>query len=107
MQIRLSSAILKKGLSVRATEEVVRRTAGASNRARPKKAAADNLDPNAKAFEAKLRRELGTQVRLVPKAGGDEGVLEIEYYSLADLDRITDLLIHGRDVHRTAGQGPA
>lgn len=102
-QVRLATLIIKKGLSVRTTEDLVRK-AGGESRARAPRGTATHADPNVKAFEAKLRRELGTQVRVKSKAGLSEGVLEIEYYSLADLNRITELLIHGRDVHRTAGQ---
>lgn len=102
-QARLATLIIKKGLSVRATEDLVRK-AGGESRARAPRATATQTDPNVKAFEARLRRELGTQVRVKSKPGLNEGVLEIEYYSLADLNRITELLIHGRDVHRTAGQ---
>ena len=103
-QLRLATLIIKKGLSVRATEDLVRRAAGEGGAQTPRATAAARTDPNVKAFEAKLRRELGTQVRVKAKPGLNEGVLEIEYYSLADLNRITELLMHGRDVHRTAGQ---
>lgn len=103
-QVRLATAIVKKGLSVRATEDLVQRAGGDSRLRAPRASAAAHTDPNVKAFEAKLRRELGTQVRVRTKPGLNEGVLEIEYYSLADLNRITELLIRRRDVHRTAGQ---
>ena len=45
-------------------------------------------DPNLRAAEARLRRHLGTQVRIIPSEPGKSGKIEIEYYSLPDLDRI-------------------
>jgi hypothetical protein len=45
-------------------------------------------DPNLRAAEVRLRRHLGTQVRIIPNEPGHPGKIEIEYYSLPDLDRI-------------------
>jgi ParB family chromosome partitioning protein len=50
------------------------------------------LDPNLRAAEAKLRRRLGTQVRIVPAKAGSAGRIEIEFYSMDDLNRLYDLL---------------
>ncbi|HEB02057.1 MAG TPA: hypothetical protein ENI12_02375 [Nitrospirae bacterium] len=49
-------------------------------------------DPNEKALEQKLIKSLGTKVRLKHK-GNKGGVLEIEYYSLEELDRIVERLL--------------
>jgi hypothetical protein len=50
-------------------------------------------DPNIKAAENKLRRKLGTQVRVMPSAKGTGGKVEIEYYNDGDLDKIYRLLM--------------
>ena len=90
-QKELAHAIVKKGLSVRATEQIVRRDSE-KPKPRTKGSPTHQIDPNIRALEAKLRRELGTQVRILPKAGAEGGALHIEYYTLNDLSRITDRL---------------
>ena len=50
-------------------------------------------DPNVRAAEAKLRRRLGTQVRIVSAKTGVAGRIEIEFYSAEDLNRLYDLLV--------------
>ena len=49
-------------------------------------------DPQIASLEEKLIQSLGTKVRLIHKAG-NRGRLEIEYYSLEELDRLLDILI--------------
>jgi ParB family chromosome partitioning protein len=46
------------------------------------------LDPDLKSIVEDLQRTLGTRVRLIPKARSTKGKIEIEYYALADLERI-------------------
>jgi ParB family chromosome partitioning protein len=99
-QREFAAVIVKKGLSVRETERLIKR-AGEAGEERPRHSAR-GIDPNVKALEAKLRRELGTQVSLRQKQGGDEGVLEIKYYNLADLNRITQRILSGAAVSSTA-----
>jgi ParB family chromosome partitioning protein len=53
-----------------------------------KKAASD---PQLSALEEKLIRGLGTKVRIINK--GTKGKIEIEYYSLEELDRLLDILL--------------
>ena len=92
-QRELAAAIVKRSLSVRETEDLIRRSAGKALRPRAAKVAGQTLDPNTRALETRLRRELGTQVKVVQKPGQNEGVLEIAFYSLSDLDRITRRLL--------------
>ena len=92
-QSELAATIVKRSLSVRETEELIRRSAGKTVRPRASRVAGDGVDPNTRALETKLRRELGTQVKVVQKHGQNEGIVEIEFYSLADLDRITRRLL--------------
>ncbi len=86
LQRRLALKIVKNNWSVREVERRVR------NLIAPKEPRSLNKsvreDPNLRAAEARLRRHLGTQVRIIPNEPGESGKIEIEYYSLADLDRI-------------------
>lgn len=100
-QSELAATIVKRTLSVRETEELIRRSAGKTVRPRASKVSGDSVDPNTRALETKLRRELGTQVKVVQKRGQHEGIVEIEFYSLADLDRITRRLL-GSNVQSTS-----
>jgi hypothetical protein len=53
----------------------------------------EHADPNVRAAEVKLRRALSTQVRIHQGKKGVPGKLEIEFYDLADLDRIFNLIV--------------
>jgi len=86
VQRRLAHKIAKHKWSVRETEQRVKNL---TNPPEPRAAkAAQHSDPNVRAAEAKLRRALGTQVRIQPARSGTPGRIEIEYYSMEDLDRI-------------------
>jgi hypothetical protein len=50
------------------------------------------IDPNIKAAETKLRRALGTQVKILQASDG-KGKLEISFFNTQDLDRIYNLLV--------------
>jgi len=90
LQRHLARKIIERGLSVRETEKLVRNAVGHAARV-PKKANAE-ADPNLRAFETKLRRRFGTNVRVVKSSGTDKGQIEIEFYGLSDLNRIYELL---------------
>lgn len=94
--------IVKNGLSVRETERLIKKGGDASSRREMGRPSARTTDPNVKALESKLRRELGTQVALSQKTGADEGVLQIKYYNVADLNRIADRILFGPSVSSTA-----
>ncbi len=82
-QESISEIIETKGLSVRQTEEIVRRNtapAPATLLTRPQ-------DPNVVAAEEELSRRLSTKVRILQKSSG-KGRLLIEFYSHEELDRI-------------------
>lgn len=85
LQRRLAQKIVKNNWSVREVERRVRNLT-ASKQPRPLKKSHE--DPNLRAAEVRLRRHLGTQVRIIPPAPGVSGKIEIEYYSFTDLDRI-------------------
>ena len=93
LQRRLARQIIEGTLSVRATEELVKKSTGKSRNAgstRP----APVVDPNVKAAETKLRRILGAQVKILQAADG-RGKIEIGYSGEQDLNRLYDLLTRG------------
>jgi ParB family transcriptional regulator, chromosome partitioning protein len=93
IQRRLARKIIEQDLSVRATERLVRQLSESSTRG--KRAAVTKReagDPNVRAAENKLRRQFGTQVRIVTVQGSQPGRIEIEFYNSRDLDRLYNLL---------------
>ncbi|MGB7069240.1 MAG: ParB/RepB/Spo0J family partition protein [Pyrinomonadaceae bacterium] len=89
----VSKTILEMGISVRETERAIKRLIRSGLHAIEKKEVAARVDPNMKAAETQLVRHLGTQVKILPKAKGSGGKIEIEYYGDEDLTRIYDLLM--------------
>ncbi len=83
-QREVAKRCIDEGWSVRQIEEYTRKPDAA-----PKKAKKEPppLDPNVKAAIADMETKLGTKVRIVEK-GKSKGLIEIEYYSADDLDRI-------------------
>ncbi|PYS69212.1 MAG: chromosome partitioning protein ParB [Acidobacteria bacterium] len=91
-QRRLAQKIVKQNWSVRETERRVRNLSRETER-RPGKRSTEHADPNVRAAEVKLRRALSTQVRIVQGKRSIPGRVEIEFYDLADLDRIFNLIV--------------
>lgn len=83
-QIDAARKIIKKSLSVREAELLVKKISN------PPKTTM-NKDPQISSLEEKLIRNLGTKVRIVNR--GKRGKIEIEYYSLEELDRLLDILL--------------
>ncbi len=75
--------VIAKGLSTRETEKLVRHLKFGKRRHRE-----TSLDPNLRSVVEEMQRALGTKVRLLPKSRSTKGKIEIEYYSLPDLERI-------------------
>jgi len=87
---RAAARVVQKQLSVRQTEEFVRRERGD---VKPKKAAeAPASTASTRDLETKLERHFGTKVRLVQKTA-QAGKLELDYHSLDQLDSILDKLL--------------
>ncbi|MBN1595694.1 ParB/RepB/Spo0J family partition protein [candidate division FCPU426 bacterium] len=88
---RLAEKIIRDGLSVRETERLATglKPEILTKGKRIKKT--EIKDPHTRQLEEELRRKLGTQVRVLPR-NAQKGKIEIEYYSLEDLDRILSLL---------------
>jgi ParB family chromosome partitioning protein len=80
--------VIAKGLSTRETEKMVRLLLVGRKRRR----GAPLIDPDLKSLVESLQRALGTRVRLLPKARSQRGKIEIEYYALADLERIIETI---------------
>jgi ParB family chromosome partitioning protein len=95
LQRRLARQIIDGGLSVRATELLVQK----ANEQKPARTATapHPVDPNVKAAETKLRRALGTQVKIIQLADG-RGKVEIDFFNSQDLNRIYDLLMRESQV---------
>ena len=79
---RAARAVADKGLSVRATEALVRRAGEAQAPAEPRKSA------SVRHVEERLMRALGAKVRLRDRGQNRGGTIEIGYANLDDLDRI-------------------
>lgn len=87
-QLALSRKIVEKGLSVRQAEQLAAKEAEKTPR---KKAAPAEKDPHIVELENRLRRRLGAKVAL-RHLDGNKGRIEIEYFSLEELDRILEII---------------
>lgn len=88
-QLRARDEVVKRGLTVRATEALVRRLRGTGT----KGVREPSQDPNLSALEDQLRTTLGTKVRIV--ADGKGGTVHITFFSGDDLTRIADIILGG------------
>jgi ParB family chromosome partitioning protein len=93
-QLELCERIMNEGLSVRATEKIAERIKDeakperkkAQNKAKKK----DNKSAELVSVEAELRGIMGTKVNI--NGSDKEGKIEIEYYSIEELNRLIDVL---------------
>lgn len=92
IQRRVARHIVDQALSVRETEKAIKRIIAGATPAAATIRTTKPIDANVRAAETKLRRRLGTQVRIRPNQKGDGGKIEIEYYNDSDLDRLYNLL---------------
>lgn len=90
-QLRVREQVMRGGLTVRATEALVRKLR-TGRPPRPRRPVA--ADPNLGDLEDRLRTALGTKVRI--QRSGAAGTVEISFYSADDLTRIADLVLGGR-----------
>jgi ParB family chromosome partitioning protein len=78
----------EKGLSVRATEELAKtRLRRVSRETSPRRV----QDPQIHDLAGQLRERYTTSVSIVPR--GKKGMIQLHYYSQADLERLIDLLL--------------
>lgn len=92
-QYDLAMRIVEEGLSVRETEEMIRLMNQVAEEKEEKKPD-DSIDEQTKIvyenYENLLKRLMGTKVS-IKKKKNDKGKIEIEYYSLDELERLLDL----------------
>ena len=83
--------VLKQGLNVRQTEELVRRLLGqGSEKQRP----APAISPETRALESRFREALGTKVNL--RRSGEGGRIVIHFYSDEELDALYERIVEGQ-----------
>ncbi len=91
----LAHRIVEEGLSVRQVERLVKETSqqrGAGRRALTPRARR-GAEPHVAALQSELQQRLATRVRI--RHGRKRGIIEIEYYSLEDLDRLVGIFRRG------------
>jgi ParB family chromosome partitioning protein len=91
--MKLAQLIIKGGLSVRATEALVKRELGGD--AKPKISnSSDNSEKDAdtRALEGDLSANLGMRVSLAHKPGQESGQMTVKYKTLEELDELCRLL---------------
>ncbi len=86
-QLEAARRIIHKGLSVREAENLAKKWGSEGKR----RTSHHRKDPQIESLQEKLIRSLGTKVRIQHK--GKRGKIEIEYYSLEELDRLLDILM--------------
>lgn len=91
-QLFVYNEILKNKLSVRQTEDLVRKMTKAADAGAAKKPTPKNeLSPAYKRIEDNLASHFSTKVRLAHNKSG-HGSINIEYYSLEELNKLLDLM---------------
>lgn len=91
--LELAREIIAKGLSVRATEELVRRAQQGAIKEATKKARPDaEKDADTRALEGDLSAALSMRVLLKHEPGGERGQMTIQYENLEQLDRLCQML---------------
>jgi len=96
VQRKLARKIIEMALSVRQTERLIKDAGGASRVVKPRASLKEN-DANVRDAEAKLRRHLGTQVRILQNGQNGGGKIEVEFYSQPDLDRLFRMILARAD----------
>ena len=87
-QLILAERIEKEGLSVRTVEEIAKKLKGEQKEEKKKEKKVKSAE--ILAVESDLRNVIGTKVSIVQ--GKKSGKIELEYYSIDELNRLIDLL---------------
>ncbi len=90
---RLANEVAEKKLSVRQTEQAVKRAT--SPQSSGERSTPSSNDANIRAAELKLKRFLGSQVRI--HQGQNGGRIEIDFGSASELDRIYSIIMRKSD----------
>ncbi len=88
-QLKLAEEIVSRKLSVRETEQAVKRAM--SNSSIRQSSTPNQNDANIRAAELKMKRLLGTQVKIHLNQNG--GMIEIDFSSMSELDRIYSVIM--------------
>jgi len=88
-QFNVVTTIMNRGLSVRQTEDLVRKILTGESTVKPKP---PPLTPHDKALLARFESKLGTKVQL-SRAEGETGKLTIHFYSQEELQAIFDTIL--------------
>lgn len=91
----LARLVVAEGLSVREVEQRVR-SAGATKQSGSVTAAPDARSAEVRRLEDRLRKRLGTDVRIVQAGKSSKGELRIPFYSNEDFERVLELIL-GRE----------
>jgi ParB family chromosome partitioning protein len=89
LKIRIANEVIKKDLSVRQIEEMIKKLTEGS----PTELQEIKKNIFLVGFEERLQSRLGTAVKI--KMGKGKGKIEIEFYSNDDLERIMDMMQKG------------
>jgi ParB family transcriptional regulator, chromosome partitioning protein len=89
---RTARTVVARGLSVRATEDLVKKTRDPARARRTPKAAAGKT-ASVRDLEERLTRALGGPVEITEDEPGKAGRIEIRYLSLDHLERLLDRLL--------------
>ncbi len=87
LQLKIAKEIIKKGLSVRQVEKLVKEL---KEEKKPIKTVKKEIDIELESVVEDIMRKLGTKVNI--KDNNNKGKVEIEYYSREELERIIEVL---------------
>lgn len=87
----LAEKIVAEMLSVREVEKLVKQAKKKRKEKKEKKVESEDLSLFYQSYEDKMRSILGTKVH-INRRDNNKGRVEIDYYSMAELERIMDLL---------------
>lgn len=87
-QLEIADRIINEKLTVRETEKLIKKIS--RNNVQKKKKNNNNYSQEYKHIEEDLSERLGTKVNIKNKK--NKGIIEIEYYSIEDMDRILKIL---------------
>lgn len=95
LQGEVCDRVIARDLSVRETEQMVKRLNEPGDSAPKPEKEQPRVDANTRAALESMAMSLGTKVRITPRSE-KSGRLEIEYYSLEDLQRIYEVIVGDR-----------
>jgi ParB family chromosome partitioning protein len=90
-QKELCDLIIRKGLSVREAEAWAKRWSERPKKKEGSKKNIEEVKDQLQSLQNSLRQHLGTKVKI--QAKGKKGKIEIEYYSIEDLERIIETIL--------------